>query len=409
MMKDPYISIKSINLCYIQALLYTCFAHTWLNIVRRAGIEKNRITTSKEVTKKLAIVTGSNTGIGFQTARRLVQEYGWDVILACRSKDKAIIARNSINDFKKDIGKNRTCGRAIVIEHVLDLSDFDSIRKYVNEVEKKFDKIDVLINNAGRNSSGRSAGNPELNLMFQSNYLGHFLLTGLLLKNKLLLSSSIDSNDGNGSKVINLSSVMHHFSKGDTIEGKGVESIASTDYWRRRAIYSEKNAPTNVYSASKLAAILHAFELNQRYSNKNLIAIAVNPGAVNSDIWRGFPRFIRRHIFDKIYLTTEDGSEPVVAAAIRDNLTVGKEKSISNDGKGFSIYIQPYADPHSIFNGQLAHATPSSSQGPMKPYTEMLGPYVGHLLTMPRLPENTEAAAKALWKVSEQMTKSQII
>ena len=57
MMKDPYISIKSINLCYIQALLYTCFAHTWLNIVRRTGIEKNRITTSKEVTKKLAIVT----------------------------------------------------------------------------------------------------------------------------------------------------------------------------------------------------------------------------------------------------------------------------------------------------------------------------------------------------------------
>ena len=415
-MDDPFFHISKLNTYYALTAVYTCVAHVWVAVVSRKAGGKNQISysfpPSNEVTKKLAIVTGSNTGIGFETAKRLVREYGWDVILACRSKDKALIARNLINDdYNKYNTNSDSCsnGKAIVLEPVLDLSDFNSVRKYVDAIQNEYDNIDVLINNAGRNSGGRSPGNPELDLMFQSNYLGHFLLTELLLKNELLLSSSTTTNGSGkgGNKVINLSSAMHHFSKGDALEGNGFESVASPDYWKRRAMYSEKDTPDNLYSATKLAAILHSVELNRRYSDKNLMSIACDPGGVNSNIWRGFPLWVRRHVFDKLYLTTEEGSEPIIAAAIRDDLTLDKENSI--------IYLQPYANPFLIFGGRffadssssrsVATLTSSSRQGPMPPFAEMHGPYVGHLPTIPRLPKNTEAAAETLWNVSEQLTK----
>ena len=429
-MDDPYISMAYFAMCSPLALLYTCVAHAWLAVVSRTGGERTpiNIPPPKKLTtkKKLAIITGSNTGIGYETSKRLVREYGWDVILACRSKDKAVAARNKINSDGEN-GGGLFNGKAIVLEPVLDLSDFDSIRKFVDTVQNEYDNIDVLINNAGRNTSGRSPGNPKLDLMFQSNYLGHFLLTELLLKNKLLLSSSLSSSDngsvdggageGEGNKVINLSSVMHHFSKGDATEelaGGDFESIASSGYWKRRALYHD-DPPKNVYSASKLAAILHSVELNRRYGDEHLTAIAVNPGSVNSDIWRGFPTWVRRYVFDKIYLTTEEGSEPIVAAAVRNDFTADKDSIMANNGKGAIIYLQPYANPFSIFGGRwfprlsssssTAATVSSSRQRPMIPFTEMLGPYVGHLPTIPRLPANTEAAAETLWKVSEELTE----
>ena len=476
---DPFFSMTAFGACAPLALAYTCFAHAWLSVISRIGngnrngndnglqqwrktpiIVASTTTTTK--TKKLAIITGSNTGIGYETARRLVQEYGWDVILACRSKDKALIAKNKINNYETEndvnddeddvlSNNNGNNGKAIVLNPVLDLSDFDSIRKFVDAVQKIYDNVDVLINNAGRNTSGRSPGNPNLDLMFQSNYLGHFLLTELMLKNKLLLSSSTssdaDSTSITGNKVINLSSVMHHFAKGDNIdreEGGGqAGSIASPYYWKRRALYHDDNDirhPNNIYAASKLAAILHTVELNRRYGrnssdqqHSHLTAIAVNPGSVNSDIWRDFPNWVRQFIFDKIFLSTKEGSEPIVAAAIRNDLDTHQEDSISsnrtNIERGTIIYLQPYANPFSIFGGRWfpdSSSTASSSSSSfyttnsnmpqqqqqqqrqsMIPFTEMFGPYVGHIPTIPRLPKNsktTEAAAKVLWKVSEELT-----
>ena len=413
-MADQFVSISRINQYYGLLVLYNCVANIWLSLVGRTALKQNLIAPSKEVTKKLAVVTGSNTGIGFETARRLVQEHGWDVILACRSKDKALMAKDRINESITESGGNsETRGKAIVLEPVLDLSDFDSIRTYANALQTEYGCIDVLINNAGLNTSGRSPGNPELNLMFQSNYLGHFLLTDLLLKNEVLLSASEDGNP-RAAKIINLSSVMHHFSKGDSLDGKGFESIESTEYWERRALYTDDDPPSGVYAASKLAAILHAAELNKRYGHKNLTAIAVNPGGVNSDIWRGFPMWLRRHVFERVYLTTKQGSEPIIAAAIRGDLRIEKANSMESDARGAIIYIQPYANPFTIFGGRwFADSSAAESacrksqfrKGPMPIFSEMIGPYVGHLLTIPRLPTNTAAAAQSLWRVSEQLTK----
>jgi NAD(P)-dependent dehydrogenase (short-subunit alcohol dehydrogenase family) len=333
------------------------------------------------VSKKIAIITGSNTGIGYEAAKRLVQQYGWEVILACRSKDKALAAQQEINNYynkndENDNGSsssnNRKEGKAVVLDSVLDLSDFESIRRFAKEVREKYDRVDILINNAGRNTSGQSG---KLDLMFQSNYLGHFLLTNLFLED---LQKSSD-----GGKVINVSSVMHHFC--------GSESKASVGYWKERALYRPDPLP-GVYSASKLAAILHSIELNRRYGKQGLFSLAVNPGSVNSDIWRGFPGWMRT-IFAMVYLTSEQGSIPLIAAAVLDDW---KEDGIT--------YLQPYWVPTLSSTQRFEQ----QSLRPMMPYTEMLGPYVGYTPTNPRLPpDGGIEAAHVLWDVSQTLTLRQ--
>ena len=126
----------------------------------------------------IAIVTGSNTGIGYETASSLV-ERGYKVILACRDEKKGKKAAKDINSM---IGNKKECGEAI-FETTLDLSSLASVRLFSDYFSKKYNHLNVLVNNAGINSSGKSVD--DLDLCFQTNFLGHFLLTNLLLTNLL--------------------------------------------------------------------------------------------------------------------------------------------------------------------------------------------------------------------------------
>ena len=306
------------------------------------------------VTDKLAIVTGSNVGIGYETAKALV-ERGYEVVLACRSEEKALQA---IAQMKQEL--SNTVPGKVVFHGTLDLSSFQSVNEFSDKIKSKYDKIDLLINNAGRNSSGKSEKN--LDLCFQTNFLGHFVLTQNLMD--LLLKATRP-------RVINLSSVMHHYCHADQHDEA---------YWKANAIYGPASEE-NSYSASKLAALLFSIELNKRYQAKGLRSIAVNPGAVNSDIWRNYPRWMVT-IFSKIYLTVKQGASTTIAASVLDDLPSD------------AIYLQPYYQA-------------KTDVAPFPPF-EMLGPFVGYEVTVPRLPKdgtNGELSAKALWKVSEELTK----
>ena len=294
----------------------------------------------------------SNTGIGYETAKALV-ERGYEVVLACRSKDKALGAIQRIKDEVP-----AAPGKA-VFHAPLDLSSFQSVHEFSDCIKKQYDKIDLLINNAGINSSGRT---PEgLDLCFKTNFLSHFLLTRNVLD--LLLK-------GSHPRVVNLSSVMHHFCYVDKHD---------ETYWRQNAIHSTISED-NSYSASKLAALLFSIELNRRYQSKGLRSIAANPGSVNSDIWRNFPRWVVT-VFDYVYLNNQQGAYTSVAASVID---------LPED----VIYLQPY------------HQLTSSS--PPFPPTEMLGPFVGYQAVQPRLPndgQNGELTAELLWETSVELIK----
>jgi len=314
------------------ALSHVCFACLGSLKIQHVPTESIGTETPHVLNKKVAIVTGSNTGIGFETSRALADR-GYEVILACRSRDKAMLAVRQIPNA--------------VFLHPLDLSSKESIEEFATVVKAKYSTIHLLVNNAGLNTSGRLEGG--LDLCFQTNFLGHFLLTGLL---RPVLSST--------GRVVNLSSVMHHFSD---VEEKDER------YWRRCTLYNEKQS---TYTPSKLAALLFTIELNKR----GIKSYAVNPGAVNSDIWRGFPRWIIP-IFSLLYINNAQGAFTSIAACLCDF-----DSSV--------IYLQPYWLPF--------------PKRPAFPPMEMLGPFVGYAATAPRLPDMDGTAAAALWKVSEEVT-----
>lgn len=343
------------NLCMALVMPYTLLSHIWVfGLSFRGSIVSPKIEYSESKLKKVAIITGSNTGLGFETAKNLAKDYGYEVILACRSVEKALKAGEEIN---KEADSTNYGGKAVVLEDPLDLSDFRSVHQYAKLVQSRYHdtRIDVLINNAGRNSSGKSG---DLDLLFQTNFLGSFLLTSLLLENL------------RGGRVVNLSSVMHHFS------GKNEKN---EEFWRSIALYRPDRPPEG-YGASKLAAILFSNELNRRYAASHEIrAMAVNPGSCATDIWRDFPRWMQR-LFRLVYLSPAQGSAPIVAATVKEDW-------------GDNIYLQPYWLPSNFIAAT--------------PFMEMAGPYIGYAASTPRLPRDGGLqAAKALWDVSHELTDS---
>jgi NAD(P)-dependent dehydrogenase (short-subunit alcohol dehydrogenase family) len=205
---------------------------------------------------KTAIVTGANSGIGYEMARALACK-GATVILACRNKEKGEAAvRQIAQEFPE--------AKAELMQ--LDLSDLGSVRRFSDEFTNRYDRLDILINNAGimRTPFGKTVDGFEL--QFGTNHLGHFAFTGLLLN---LITCTLQS------RVITVSSGGERFGEID------FENLnAEKDYDRGKA-----------YGQSKLANLLFTYELQRRFkaAGVDAIAAAAHPGwtATNLQVhWR---------------------------------------------------------------------------------------------------------------------------
>src|SRR5436190_436252 len=139
---------------------------------------------------RTAVVTGANTGIGYEAAAVLA-ERGAAVVLACRNLDKAKDAASRISAA--------TPGAAVEVQH-LDLSELASVRAAAQELRARHERIDLLVNNAGVMWTPRRTTADGFELQFGTNHLGHFALTGLLLDRLLHVP---------GSRVVTISSMGH--------------------------------------------------------------------------------------------------------------------------------------------------------------------------------------------------------
>ena len=203
---------------------------------------------------RTALVTGANTGLGFETARMLAAK-GTQVILACRNADKGEAA------IKRILQQHPQS--SLHLEQ-LDLSDLSSVTACAERLLHRGTKLDLLINNAGVMVPPLSRTKQGFELQFGTNHLGHFALTARLLP---LLVATL------GARVVAVSSIAHRFGRIDFDDLN----------WERRR-YSRWSA----YGQSKLANLLFAMELQRRLSKagSKLQALASHPGVSFTELHR---------------------------------------------------------------------------------------------------------------------------
>lgn len=248
---------------------------------------------------KVIVVTGANSGIGFEAAQEFARK-GARTILACRSMDKAEAALAQIKAEIPD-------AQAEIMS--LDLASQASVRQFADAFKAKYDRLDVLVNNAGIMMVPYATTEDGFESQFATNHLGHFALTGLLID--LLLKTL-------GSRVVNVSSGGHRFGKMDFDDlmfegGQGYSAMRS-------------------YGRSKLANLLFTYELQRRYdaAHADAIAVAAHPGSSSTNLGN--------HLYDRWYLRWFERVEPLIAqpAAIGALPTI--RAAVDPDAKGGDYY-----------------------------------------------------------------------
>ncbi|MBB0243895.1 SDR family NAD(P)-dependent oxidoreductase [Streptomyces alkaliphilus] len=206
---------------------------------------------------RVAVITGANTGIGFETARVLA-ERGATVVLAVRDTEKGEDAAARIA---------ATVPRAKVSVRELDLASLASVRAAAERLRAEHARIDLLVNNAGVMYTPKATTRDGFELQFGTNHLGHFALTGLLLDRLLPVP---------GSRVVTVSSMAHRFRSEIDFE----DPRAERSYDRISA-----------YGRSKLANLLFTRELQTRLADRkaDTVATAAHPGLSATELMRHLP------------------------------------------------------------------------------------------------------------------------
>lgn len=221
-----------------------------------------------------AIITGATSGIGAETARVLAKR-GARLILPARSLKAAEEAKARIVSEFPDTE---------IFLMTLDLSSLSSVRSFVAEFESLNLPLNLLINNAGKFSHGHAISEDGIEMTFATNYLGHFLLTKLLLK-KMMETAKITGVEG---RIVNVSSSIHGWFSGDVIRDLGMITGNKCGYDATRA-----------YALSKLAVVLHTKELAQRLKEMeaNVTVNCVHPGIVRTRLTRDREGFLTDLVF----------------------------------------------------------------------------------------------------------------
>lgn len=208
-----------------------------------------------DLTGRVALVTGANSGIGFEAARELAR-HGCTVVLGCRSAARAAEAEAKI----------RRAHPAAVLEWLeLDLSRLGSVRTAAAALAARHPRLDLLVNNAGVMAIPRTLSEDGFEMQLATNHFGHFALTGLLLEPLLAAPAA---------RVVTVSSTAHR-----------IGMVRLDDLDRERG-YQKWDA----YGQSKLANLLFAFELQRRLVGRSAISVACHPGYANTNLQYVGPR-----------------------------------------------------------------------------------------------------------------------
>ena len=251
-----------------------------------------------DLSGKTIIVTGGNSGIGYEAARQFARK-GAMVVLACRSMEKGRAAAAAIRDAH--------AGAKLGVMQ-LDLAELASVRAFADAFRQQHRQIDVLCNNAGVMAIPYRRTVDGFEMQFGTNHLGHFALTALLLD--LLL-------DTPGARVVTVSSSAQHMGW-----------IRFDDLQRERG-YSKWLA----YGQSKLANLLFAFELQRRAERggKQLVSVACAPGYAATNLQTAGAKMEGSsmqesmwNLFNKFAVSAAMGALPTLYAAVSPDVHGGE-------------------------------------------------------------------------------------
>ncbi|MCX5774909.1 MAG: oxidoreductase [Firmicutes bacterium] len=291
----------------------------------------------KSLKDKVIIVTGGNTGLGFEAAKVFAKKHA-TVILACRSLERATEAKNKILAETKD---------ATVDIMKLDLGSLASIHAFVQAFKAKYSRLDILLNNAGIMTVPYGKTEDGFEKQNGVNHLGHFALTAQLFD---LIAQTPHS------RIVTVSSMAHKMGKMDF-----------DDYLFEHSKYSKIGA----YGRSKLSNLLFTYELARRVEAKHLDVrvMAAHPGVANTELGRYMTKNILVRplfwMFSKVASTPYEGALPEIRACLDETALNGQYYGPSKDKK-------TKKQPVVVESSEESHS---------------------------------EADAKKLWTLSEQLTK----
>jgi NAD(P)-dependent dehydrogenase (short-subunit alcohol dehydrogenase family) len=266
-----------------------------------------------ELRGRVVVVTGANSGIGFEASLALAG-VGAHVVLGCRNEALGAEALATIRERHP----------AASLELVrLDLADLASVRRFADLVGERHARLDVLVNNAGVMALPHRRTADGFEMQLGTNHLGHFALTGLLLE-RLLATE--------GSRVVTVSSLAHTFG-----------AIRFDDLHGERSYH-----PWLAYGQAKLANLLFAYELQRRLAaaRRATLSVACHPGYANTNLQMGAARMQNARIRERLWQlvngtvaqSTAMGALPTLYAAVAPD--VGGGDYIGPDGL-FELFGHP--------------------------------------------------------------------
>ncbi len=251
-----------------------------------------------ELAGKIMIITGANSGLGFETTREL-SKMGATVIMACRNKKKA-------EDARKRILEVVPFADLKIME--LDVSSQKSVADFAEAYKTKYERLDALVNNAGIMAAPYKISEDGFENHFATNYLGHFSLTGRLLD---VLESTP------GARVVSVSSIAYFF--GNKIDFDTISYVDKEHYQK-----------WHCYGRSKMECLLYAYELDRRLkaAGKSALSVAAHPGLARTNIMQAQAKNeiskMARTALSYTLKPTIYGAMPLIRAAVDENIKGGE-------------------------------------------------------------------------------------
>lgn len=284
-------------------------------------MEKWTLKQMPDLNGKVIIVTGGNSGLGYESVKAFSGK-GARVILASRNIEKGEAAKSKILDAGPS-------GTIDVME--LDLLSLESVRAFAKEFLATFDRLDILMNNAGIMMTPYFKTSDGFEAQLGTNHLGHFALTGLLLEH---------IKNTPGSRVINVSSNGHRFG---TMDFGNLLFKDGKDY-----------TPTKAYGRSKLANLLFTYELQRRFEEHSIeaSALAAHPGASRTNLDRYLKgKFWYYLLYPLAFLMTMNqaqGALPQIRASVDDKALGGQYYGPHRSMTGYPVVVKSNAASHNI-------------------------------------------------------------